>query len=46
MFKTLQEISLKTALNPGAQLPLSLSFYFGISIPAFVALHIAEHTLP
>ena len=46
MFKTLQEISVKTALNPTAQLPLSLQLYFGISMPAFIALHIAEHTLP
>ncbi len=46
MFKTLQEISIETALNPAAQLPLNLQLYFGISMPAFVALHIAEHTIP
>ena len=27
-------------------LVLSLSLYFGISMPAFIALHIAERTLP
>jgi len=46
MFKTLQDISVATALNPGAQMALSLSLYFGISMPSFIALHIAEHTLP
>lgn len=46
MFKTLENISVVTALNPAAQIPLSLSLYFGISMPAFVALHIAEHILP
>ncbi|HSO25446.1 MAG TPA: hypothetical protein VLR54_02370 [Methanobacteriaceae archaeon] len=46
MFKTLQDISIVTALDPRAQIPLSLPLYFGISMPAFVALHIVEHTLP
>lgn len=46
MFKTLQDISIATALNPGAQIPLNLQLYFGISMPAFVTLHIAEHLLP
>lgn len=46
MFKTLQDISVAKALNPAVQVPLSMDLYFGISIPAFVALHIAEHTLP
>ncbi len=46
MFKTLQQISIQKTLNPLAQLPLSMDLYFGISMPAFVALHIVEHTLP
>lgn len=46
MFKTLKEISIVTALNPRAQIPLSLPLYFGVSMPTFVALHIVEHTLP
>lgn len=46
MFKTLNAISVKTALNPLAQLPLDLKTYFGISMPGFIALHIAEHILP
>jgi hypothetical protein len=46
MFKTLQEISIVTALNPQAQIPVNLSLYFGISMPSFVALHILEYTLP
>lgn len=44
--KTLQDISVAKALNPTAQLPLSMDLYFGISMPAFIALHIVEHTLP
>jgi len=46
MFKTLQQISIAKALNPRAQVPLSMDLYFGVSMPAFVALHIFEHTLP
>lgn len=42
MFKRLQDISVARALNPVAQLPLSMDLYFGISMPAFVALHIVE----
>jgi len=46
MFKTLQDISVATALNQAAQIPLSLSLSFRISMPAFVALHIAKVTFP
>jgi hypothetical protein len=46
MFRTLQEISVATALNPQAQIPLNLPLYFGVSMPAFVLLHIVEHVLP
>lgn len=46
MFRTLQEISVATALNPQAQIPLNLPLYFGASMPAFVLLHIVEHVLP
>jgi hypothetical protein len=44
MFKTLQEISVAAAINPRAQIPLGIPLYFGISMPAFVTLHIIEHT--
>lgn len=46
MFKILQDISIAKALNPIAQLPESMDVYFGISMPAFVALHMVEHLLP
>ena len=46
MFNTLKEISLATALNPKAQIPINTSLYFGISMPAFITLHILEYTLP
>ena len=46
MFKTLQDISVATALNSKAQIPISLPLYFGVSMPAFITLHIIEHTLP
>lgn len=43
MFNTLRSISL---LRAKALLPINLANYFGISMPAFVALHIVEHILP
>lgn len=46
MFKVLEDITVATSLNPGAQLPISLTLYFGISMPVFIALHMVEHTLP
>lgn len=46
MFKPLQDISITKALNPIAQLPLSMDLYFGISMPAFAALHMVEHIMP
>jgi hypothetical protein len=46
MFKILQEISIITAKNPKATIPISFPLYFGVSLPAFVTLHIVEHTLP
>jgi hypothetical protein len=46
MFKTLNDISIRTAQNSQAVIPINLQLYFGISMPAFVALHIVEHTLP
>lgn len=46
MFSTLKDISLLTTVNPGAQVCLNMPFYFGISMPAFMTLHIIEHTLP
>jgi len=46
MFQILQDISVATVLNLGVQMPLRLSLYFGISMPSFSTLHIAEHILP
>jgi hypothetical protein len=46
IFKTLHDISITTALNSQAQIPVVLTVYFGISMPSFVALHIIEYTLP
>lgn len=46
MFKTLQDISIVTAINAKGQIPINLGVYCGISMPAFVALHMLEHTLP
>lgn len=37
IFQILQDITVATALNPGAQLHLSLLIYFGISMPALIS---------
>lgn len=41
MFKLLEKIQLAKSLNPQVQLPLNFDLYFGISLPAFLTLHIA-----
>lgn len=46
MFNILKEISIAVARNPQVQIPLSIPLYFGISMPAFVALHMVEYTFP
>ena len=46
MFKMLNQISVATAIDLKALIPLNNSLWFGISMPAFVALHIFEHMLP
>ena len=46
MFQRLQEIRRAKCQNPQVQIPLNPSLDFGISLPAFVTLHIVEHTLP
>lgn len=46
MFKTLSEINTMVALDPTAKLALNFPLYFGVSMPAFITLHIMEHTLP
>jgi hypothetical protein len=46
MFATLKEISIAKYTNSQVQIPLNLNLYFGLSLPAFVTLHIVEHILP
>lgn len=46
MFKLLEDIHFVKCLNPQAQIPLNFDLYFGISLPAFITLHIVEHILP
>jgi hypothetical protein len=46
IFKVLEDITVATSLNPGAQLHISLALYFGISMLVFITLHMIEHTLP
>lgn len=46
IFNRLKEISIAAARNPQVQIPLSIPLYFGVSMPAFVALDIVEYTLP
>ena len=46
MFKKLKYNAIVKALNPNAQIPLSLRLYFGIEMTSFVTLDIFEHTFP
>jgi hypothetical protein len=46
IFKQLQKISVHNAINPGQPYPFSLGYWFGISLPGFIALHMAEQVLP
>jgi len=45
MVNILKEISIPAAQNPQVQIPLSISLYFGFSMPSFVALDMLEYTL-